>query len=340
MLAKQLYRIKMAGLGTFCVDAAYVLCDKMRGQHIHPPERLEGPWAERVLYVYSGYKWAIYNVGQVWFKELGVTMVDVTWLEQNPAYAQNFSVVWYGYMWLMQRCVRAGATGGRVVCSVHDPMEVFAENPAWKQQAVPEPVIKSLATADAVVVTSAELFAVLDGRHKALKLVPTTGVLPIRDPGELTRTERIKVLTVGRVYRRKNYELLREIQRACRVPGVSFAQKLSHRPISDANYRQLLDRCQVYLCTSYQEGGPLPAMDAMMRGQAVLTTPVGQIQELVAASGCGFICTTAAEFLDKLQWLSQHPDELLAMRLKAIAAITSLRSDAIIKTAVERALVG
>ncbi|MEI7766681.1 MAG: glycosyltransferase [Phycisphaerae bacterium] len=340
MIKKQLYRIKMAGLGTFCVDAAYILCDKLRGQHIHPPERIEGPWAERVLYVYSGYKWAIYNVGQVWFKDLGGTMVDVAWLEQNPGYARNFSVVWYGYMWLMQRCLCAGVQAGRIVCSVHDPMEIFAENPAWKQQVVPETIGKSLATADTVVVTSAELFAVLDGRHKALKLVPTTGVLPIRNPSEITWTERIKVLTVGRVYRRKNYELLRQIHRECRIPGVTFAQKLSHRPISDEHYRQLLDHSQIYLCTSYQEGGPLPAMDAMLRGQAVLTTPVGQIQELVQVSGCGYICTTAGEFLDKLHWLSQHPDALLAMRLKALQAITSLRSAEIIKTAVERVLVG
>ena len=56
-----------------------------------------------------------------------------------------------------------------------------------------------------------------------------------------------------------------------------------------------LAAADVYVCTSYMEGGPLPVMEAVLAGLAVITTPVGQTAEWVRDGESGFVCRTYAE---------------------------------------------
>ncbi|MGA3221039.1 MAG: glycosyltransferase, partial [Acidimicrobiales bacterium] len=84
------------------------------------------------------------------------------------------------------------------------------------------------------------------------------------------------------------------------------------------DYTKLIDDHEVYICTSYQEGGPIPAMDAMQRGCAVLSTPVGQIQELIRHGENGYICETADEFIEALTVLANDLPLLHRMRLRSL----------------------
>jgi glycosyltransferase involved in cell wall biosynthesis len=79
----------------------------------------------------------------------------------------------------------------------------------------------------------------------------------------------LKVLAVGRVYPRKNYELFNKVKKVVKLRfGASFhfSVKWDYTPLPEAEYIKRLDACDIYLVTSYQEGGPIPAMDAMLRG--------------------------------------------------------------------------
>jgi hypothetical protein len=54
-------------------------------------------------------------------------------------------------------------------------------------------------------------------------------------------------------------------------------------------YLRSLGAADVYVCTSYMEGGPLTVMEAVQAGLAVLTTPVGQVSDWVVDGYNGFI---------------------------------------------------
>ena len=66
-------------------------------------------------------------------------------------------------------------------------------------------------------------------------------------------------------------------------------------------------------------------MDAMRRGLAVLTTPVGQIQELIEDGVNGYFCRSAADFAGRLEHLGNDPDQLHAMRLASLETINTQR---------------
>ena len=70
----------------------------------------------------------------------------------------------------------------------------------------------------------------------------------------------------------------------------------------------------------------MPAMDAMRRGQVVLTTPVGQIQEIIKNGENGFICQTKEQFMEKISLLSKDLDLLHRMRIASRDYILSKRS--------------
>ena len=59
------------------------------------------------------------------------------------------------------------------------------------------------------------------------------------------------------------------------------------------------------------EGGPLPVMEAVLAGAAVLSTPVGQVAEWMEDGRSGFICDNYREFRRALARYSTDPDLLI-----------------------------
>ena len=98
----------------------------------------------------------------------------------------------------------------------------------------------------------------------------------------------------------------------------------------EGEYIQMLDGGSIYICTSYQEGGPLPAMDAMARGCVVITTPVGQMMEIIQDGYNGYICSTKEQFLEKIAYLANNPEQLHTMRLASSDTLQQKRSRDII----------
>lgn len=71
-------------------------------------------------------------------------------------------------------------------------------------------------------------------------------------------------------------------------------------------------------------------MDAMRRGCAVLTTPVGQTDEWVQEGVNGYFCHSHAEFSDRIRFLASHPEVLVEMRLASLKIAYS-RSDEMVR---------
>jgi hypothetical protein len=150
----------------------------------------------------------------------------------------------------------------------------------------------------------------------------------------------LRAITVGRIYRRKRFELFNEItwmsQRA-RLP-VTFKAKLDQCPMPEQEYIAYLDSADVYIVTSFQEGGPLPAMDAMRRGLVVLSTRVGQMPEIIEDGVSGFLCDDLSEFIERLRLLSRDREVLQRMRHRSLARILEVRSDVVVHRALMAAL--
>lgn len=77
--------------------------------------------------------------------------------------------------------------------------------------------------------------------------------------------------------------------------AADFRYGAARAQLSDAEYLARLAASDVYVCASYMEGGPLPVMEAVLAGLAVITTPVGQTAEWVRDGENGFVCRSYEE---------------------------------------------
>ena len=163
-------------------------------------------------------------------------------------------------------------------------------------------------------------------------LLPTISSLPIKNINEI-RTERCNILSIFETYPRKNISLMNSIQNYCNTfLNIKLNTKIGKKVLPIDQYIKLLEDHEIYLCTSYQEGGPLPAMDAMQNGLVVISTPVGQIQDLIINGLNGYICKTKDEFLEKITLLANDLKSLHKMRLKSLEYINKFRNIKSIKT--------
>jgi glycosyltransferase involved in cell wall biosynthesis len=284
-------------------------------------------------------------VGLLWFShdpDIQCTLVRIEEFLAHPRIQDQHDILFFGYSHLLRLAEDLILTKS-VWTSVHDPVEIYPEVPQWASLEPSPEVIARLKKADKVITTSCELQEALKQAGIESVRIPTSSLLPARSLRELdaSRDRHPKVLTVGRIYPRKNYELFKEIERAAHQQfgnAIKFSAKWDYTPLSESEYTRRLDASNVYLCTSYQEGGPLPAMDAMRRGQAVLSTPVGQMPELIQDGVNGFICKTRGDFLDRLGKLVNDSSLLHSMRRTSLLHIQSERDTAAIVDAVHRAV--
>jgi glycosyltransferase involved in cell wall biosynthesis len=138
--------------------------------------------------------------------------------------------------------------------------------------------------------------------------------------------EPLKVYSRAKNIPRKNLGLFRRLQSELAPICTAFNGYFDDPILPATDYVSLIDRYNCYICTSWQEGGPLPLMDAMRRGCTVLTTPVGQAIDLIEDGISGFFCRNFGEFKDRIETLSKEPKRLLEMRRQAQLAVTE-RSD-------------
>jgi glycosyltransferase involved in cell wall biosynthesis len=290
-----------------------------------------------ILYLHAG--WAIESVGRLWLA--GRTDCRPRFASVHakdlPAICQReFNIVWFGYSSLASRIP---IDPERAVIAVHDPVELFPEVASWKAKRSISPAKRELLLrARAVVVISQEMQDILAENGVLAHRLPTRSTMPLRDLESVPANCPASFLSVGRIYRRKNFEQFRRVSARAASLGITSRLKCDHFPLSADDYRKLLDTFPIYVCTSFQEGGPLPLMDAMHRGAVPVSTPVGQAKEIIHHGINGFLCQTDEEFLDVLSNLAKDPAKLFSLRKNSLKSIADLRSPEAIGDAVTKFL--
>jgi glycosyltransferase involved in cell wall biosynthesis len=335
MNLKQLrYRIGIGGLPWVAKTALGLARNALQPAKAAKPAFELGstdPAAPRILHLHSG--WAIETVGRLWFTDQN--LARFTFMRTGDplltaGFINSFDFVWYGYSSLFRQypCDPAKA-----ILAVHDPAELFPERPDWKSAcSISDEHATRLRGARAVVVISREMQDILEKAGVSALRIPTCSQVPLRHEAEIPTTDKASLLTVGRIYRRKNFEQFKRIAAVARRRcGLRSHLKGDHFPLSEEQYLELLDRYSIYVCTSFQEGGPLPVMDAMRRGAVVISTKVGQVPEIIEHGVNGFICGSDDEFQKVIGGLANDPQRLHHLRLASLRQIREIRDEGDVK---------
>jgi glycosyltransferase involved in cell wall biosynthesis len=209
---------------------------------------------------------------------------------------------------------------------VQDPSELFPEVPDWKRAPARAAHLRRFGR---LAVTSNEMHAALAGLGFPTTKVNTRSLLPLRPPADLA-SEGLKVFTRAQIYPRKDLPRFEALRRRFAGTIERFDAIVGGRVLAEAEYVRQIDAYNCYVCTSWQEGGPLPLMDAQRRGCVVLTTRVGQTDELVEEGVNGFFCASEEDFVRRLQELQANPALLRAMRQRALERAADCR-DALVR---------
>ena len=285
----------------------------------------------RVLFLYNDAGWAVHNVGLDWASLLADSHEFTLrrFGSHESLDPEDYDHVVWGYstlrysgrMLLASLFARPGGwlrwraiAPERARAVVQDPSEVFPEVPGWRSAPAR---LAPLGRFGRLAVTSTEMSDALAARGLRAHRVPTRSLLPVRDAGELAG-EPLRVYTRARDYPRKNLALFHAVRRAVADEVERFDAWLGGAILPLPEYVAAIDRYNCYVCTSWQEGGPLPLADAQRRGCVVLTTRVGQTDEWVTHGENGFFCERSGEFVERLRELNRDPALLLRMRHCAI----------------------
>lgn len=284
----------------------------------------------RVLFLYNVPNWAIHNVGRDWAALLEATH-DVTLmpfgrhegerLESYDHVVWGYSSLGYSGRTLLATLLarplgwwRWRRPSPRFCAVIQDPGELFAAAPDWPARSAHT---AHLGTFRRLAVTSNEMLEATRRLGLDAVKVNTRSVVPLRDPSELG-AEGVRAFTRAQDYPRKNLALFRALRERLGSTVERFEAMVGGAVLPEADYVKLLDHHNVYVCTSWQEGGPLPLMDALRRGCVALTTRVGQTDELIEDGDNGFFCDDAADFERRIAQLRDDPALLLRMRRRAL----------------------
>jgi len=277
-----------------------------------------------VLVLHDVDGWALDHVFDLWFSDAQSTkIIRRNWIEFSTSRAfWGFDAVIFGYLDIY---LRFGFDPAKSIVVVHDPCELFPQIPDWKNSQ-PDPkrmqVLKSLR---GVIVISKEMESILNDYGIKTWLIPTMSRLPVLGSEEISPVPAASV-SIFKDYPRKNAELLRKLQESGKKSGKWKLEIHENSSFSDKEYLRLIDEAPIYVCTSWQEGGPLPAMDVMSRGGVVVTSPVGQVQEMITPGESGFLCDCEQAFEEVLTQLSSNPDLLINVRKNSLAAYKAYRN--------------
>jgi hypothetical protein len=277
-----------------------------------------------VLVLHDVNGWALDHVFELWFSDVEpIRIMRRNWSECSSSYAfGTFDAVVFGYLDIY---LRFGFDPTRSIVVIHDPCELFPQSPDWKCLQPDKEKLCVLKSLRGVIVISLEMESILSGYGIKTWLVPTMSRLPAIGAQELSDGPAAAV-SIFKNYPRKNADQLRRLARRGAETGKWSLRLYENPDFNDVEYLKMIDSSPIYVCTSWQEGGPLPAMDVMSRGGVVVTSPVGQVQEMISHGESGFICRSDSEFESVLSELFANQPLLLKVCQKSLAAYSASRN--------------
>lgn len=300
----------------------------------------------KILYIYDHQDWAIHNVGKLWFG--GLPDIEIAYIHVRDLPSTRFDIydiIWYGFLGVFQRQSSKSHKSQilstfierfpplknffsirKSVIAIHDPSELFPLVPKWQDCSYGRLHRLIFKHAAGIVVLSEEMENVLSRKGLKVYKIPTMSALTPIEESKIC-TEKCSAYAVFNYHKRKNAPLLENLQFFCvNTLGMRFDFKTGLKILNINEYIHELDAHEIYVCTSLQEGGPLPVMDAMIRGAIVVTTPVGQVPEIIRDGESGFICNNEEEFKQTLRYLWEcDRKQLHSYRLSSLRAILEKR---------------
>lgn len=104
--------------------------------------------------------------------------------------------------------------------------------------------------------------------------IDTLGLVPLAYPSEFT------VGYLGGEYKSKRFSVIEEIARRAGVPCKGYYAK-DGEWLDRLGVLRVYKGMSLYICASWNDGGPVPPQEALLCGRPVLTTPVGQMPETI-----------------------------------------------------------
>lgn len=283
--------------------------------------------AIKILYLHTKDNWSLHNVGKFWLDN--IPGIEVSYKDgykiEDESELDRYDLVWFGFL---DMYFEFNYDPAKSIIAVHDPFELFPQERNWKSIKPYPEMIDVLRQSKHVVTTSEEMKDILGESGVSASIIQTCSSLPAREEIEIN-TSKCDLFSVCAAFPRKDLVLLEKIMDFCKDElEVCFKIKFgTNNILSLEDYLKFIDDNEIYVCTSFQEGGPLTAMDAMRRGAVVVTTPVGQIQEIIEDGKNGFICSTKEEFYDRIKFLSKNLDSVQRMRLASLETIKQKRNE-------------
>lgn len=190
-----------------------------------------------------------------------------------------------------------------------------------------EDAVSLLRDCAVVTVNSTPLHELLAGHIPGLLYAPNGVDTEFFAPAgrDETYADRVRVGWVGRVKAAKNVETLRAVATPVAQAGVEVellaVGKDEERPRTRSEMRDFYRGLDYYLCASWHEGTPNPALEAAACGVPLVTTRVGNMPDLVRHGENGFFVEpTADSIAAMLRTLAALPREEHARLRTAIRA--------------------
>jgi glycosyltransferase involved in cell wall biosynthesis len=278
---------------------------------------------KKFLYIHDKENWAIHNVGKLWLNNLSENIMVDFIKKPKKEILNSYDYVWFGYHTLWLKNYR-DFNKNKTIISIHDPCELSG---------IDKDIIEDRIT----VTTSNQMNSfLLDKGVIVHKILPTTGSLQYKNI--INHEKEIKLFTISSSQNRKNIDAVYNLFDQCykELDIKSYSKIGSDKILSEEEYLKIFNNFNVYICMSKQEGGPLPAMEAMQRGCVVLSTDVGQMPELINDNG--FILKEN-EFFDKIKWLKNNIDWFNLARKKSVEIMKEKRDILYIKHLVKQFMI-
>ena len=124
-----------------------------------------------------------------------------------------------------------------------------------------------------------------------------------------------------------------EIEKACNsIPGVEL-DKIGNSGkmlVDFGSIRKWYNSLDCYVCFSIFEGGPLPVLEAMACGIPCISSPVGQVPEIIIDGENGFIVETMEELKEKLVLLKNDHELRKKISINASKTVIEERTPQVI----------
>ena len=120
----------------------------------------------------------------------------------------------------------------------------------------------------------------------------------------------IRIGWVGKIRAAKNYDVICAVKHAMETRGfeikmIDVSKKKKRAPFSQAQMKDYYNNIDYYLCASWNEGTPNPALEAAACGIPIITTMVGNMPDLITKKNGFFIEPTIESIIQTLEDLKK-----------------------------------